>query len=215
MFCPTCGTEERNRSQFCRGCGAELRAVRNALQPAEVPDAALSARWEIAHAIADKLKKLEEANDFKKVVEDVLPQVEKFLESPEERRLRRIRAGVITALSGLAPVFLLIILGAPINEKDISGILALAGIAAFMVGLALVINGLLFSLPKIQINDVNRDALNLKSAEQTAIPASSTSRIERIASLDPSSRASVIENTTKHLPVEVAIPKAGQRNTRE
>jgi hypothetical protein len=209
--------KEANPSQFCRGCGAELRVVRNALQPAEVPDAALSARWEIARAIADKLKKLEEADDLKEVVEDVLPQVEKFLESPEERRLRRLRAGVITALSGLAPVLLLLILGAPINEKDIFGILglAMAGIAAFMVGIALVINGLLFSLPKIQLNDVKRDALNLKSVEQTAIPASTTSLIEQIAALDPSSRASVIEHTTKHLPVEVAAPKAGQRNTRE
>ena len=106
------------------------------------------------------MKKLEEADDFKQVVEDVLPQVEKFLESPEERRLRRIRAGVITALSGLAPAVLLILLRAPIDEKDISGILALAGIAAFMVGIALVVNGLLFSLPKIQIKDINRGLID-------------------------------------------------------
>ena len=40
---------------------------------------------------------METAKDLEHVAEDVLPQMEKFLESPEEKRLRRVRAGVITA----------------------------------------------------------------------------------------------------------------------
>jgi len=36
MYCPSCGSEERQLSQFCRACGTELRVVRNSL---ERPDA--------------------------------------------------------------------------------------------------------------------------------------------------------------------------------
>jgi len=28
MFCPGCGAEERQMSQYCRGCGTDLRIVR-------------------------------------------------------------------------------------------------------------------------------------------------------------------------------------------
>src|SRR3982750_2892799 len=36
MYCPSCGSEERQLSQFCRACGTDLRVVRNSL---ENPDA--------------------------------------------------------------------------------------------------------------------------------------------------------------------------------
>src|SRR5205814_5851001 len=36
MFCPNCGSEERQVSQFCRACGTDLRLVRVSL---EKPDA--------------------------------------------------------------------------------------------------------------------------------------------------------------------------------
>jgi hypothetical protein len=51
--------------------------------------------------MTEKIAQLESADDLKEVAEDVLPQIEKFLESPEERRLRRVRAGVIVAAVGL------------------------------------------------------------------------------------------------------------------
>src|SRR5689334_21888116 len=102
MFCPSCGAEEKSRTQFCRGCGAELRLVRAALQQPEASSlTAITAREEITRAIAGKIKEIEDADDLKKVAEDVLPQIEKFLESPQERRLRRMRAGVVTSAIGL------------------------------------------------------------------------------------------------------------------
>ena len=102
MYCPSCGSEERQLSQFCRACGTDLRIVRTSLErPDEITASAISAREQITQAFADKIRDLDSGHDLEHVAEDVLPQIQKFLESPEEKRLRRIRAGVITATVGL------------------------------------------------------------------------------------------------------------------
>jgi len=103
MYCPSCGSDadERQPSQYCRACGFDLRGVRQTLErPDSITDSAISARQQISLAIAEKIKEVETGDDLKEIVEEVLPQIEKFLESPEERRLRRIRAGLITGSIG-------------------------------------------------------------------------------------------------------------------
>src|SRR6266566_6362233 len=101
MYCPTCGSEERQISQYCRACGTDLRMVRRGLEtPDTITASAVSAREKISQVMAEKIREMESSVDLKRVAEDVLPQIEKFLESPEEKRLRRMRAGVITAASG-------------------------------------------------------------------------------------------------------------------
>ena len=98
MYCPSCGSEERQLSQFCRACGTDLRVVRNSLErPDAITASAVSAREQIGMAVADKIRQMSTATDLETVAEDVLPSFEKFLESPEEKRLRRLRNGVITA----------------------------------------------------------------------------------------------------------------------
>src|SRR5918912_906293 len=101
MFCPSCGAEDRQSNQYCRACGLDLRAVRQGLEkPESVMASSISAREEIGRAIAARIREVRDAGDLK-IVEDVLPEVEKFFESAEERRLRRIRQGVVTAMCGL------------------------------------------------------------------------------------------------------------------
>src|SRR5262245_13819981 len=103
MFCPNCGAEERNQGQFCRSCGSELQAVRAMLERNDsITASAVTAREEIGRAIAARIRDLRTGGELKEVVEDVLPQIEKFLESPEQRRLRNLRNGVITTAIGLA-----------------------------------------------------------------------------------------------------------------
>src|SRR5688500_8464742 len=102
MYCPSCGSEERQLSQFCRACGTDLRIVRNSLEnPDAITQSAVSAREHIGMAVADKIRQMGSAKDLETVAEEVLPSFEKFLESPEEKRLRRLRNGVITAAVGL------------------------------------------------------------------------------------------------------------------
>ena len=83
MFCPGCGLEERESNQFCRACGADIRTVRLVLErPDSITASAVSARDEIGRAIASKIREAKSAKDLAIVTEEVLPQIEKFLESP-------------------------------------------------------------------------------------------------------------------------------------
>src|SRR2546430_8593069 len=119
MFCPSCGSEERQATQFCRACGTDLRAVRVTLeQPDSITASAVSAREEIGRAMADKIREVEDTRDLKRVAEAVLPQIEKFLESYEEKRLRRIRAGVVVAASGFGTCILGLIMSAVLRGPD-------------------------------------------------------------------------------------------------
>jgi hypothetical protein len=71
-------------------------------RPDSITASAESAREEIGRAVAEKIRQMEDAHTMERFAHSVLPQVEKFLESPEEKRLRRLRAGTITALVSLA-----------------------------------------------------------------------------------------------------------------
>ncbi len=102
MFCPTCGSEERQAGQFCRACGTDMRAVRLSLErPDDITAAAVSAREQIGRVFAEKIREAEGSRDLERIAEDVLPRLEKFLESPQEKRLRNARAGVVTAAIGV------------------------------------------------------------------------------------------------------------------
>src|SRR5437763_8308370 len=102
MFCPSCGSEERQASQYCRACGTDLRPVRVSLErPDSITASAVSAREDIGRAVADRIREVEDAHELKKITDDILPQIEKFLVSHEEKRLRRMRAGVVKAAAGL------------------------------------------------------------------------------------------------------------------
>src|SRR6266536_3480529 len=102
MYCPSCGSEERQLSQYCRACGTDLLAVRTTLErPDAITESAVSARDQIGRAGVDKIRMTESASELQRVAEHVLPEIEKFLESPVERRLRRLRAGTIVAFIGL------------------------------------------------------------------------------------------------------------------
>ena len=58
MYCPSCGSEERQLSQFCRACGTDLRIVRNSLEnPDAITQSAVSAREHIGMAVADTAAK--------------------------------------------------------------------------------------------------------------------------------------------------------------
>ena len=168
MYCPTCGSEERQLSQYCRACGTDLRVVRRGLErPDTITASAVSAREQISQAMAEKIRQMESAQDLKRVAEDVLPQIEKFLESPEEKRLRRVRAGVITAAAGLGTALLIVMAVASLEVNDLIPFTAL-GLIAFLVGLGMVINGLVFTVPRKTLADRTADAESQRRLEAEA-----------------------------------------------
>ena len=203
MFCPSCGSEERQLSQFCRACGTDLRIVRRGLeQPDSITASAVSSRQQISQAMADKIRQMESSRELKQVAEDVLPQIEKFLESPEEKRLRRVRAGVITALAGLAAAFAVFL--ASLDAHDLIPFIAV-GLIPFFVGLGIVINGLVFTVPRKSLADRSADAeaqrqleaVNDYASNRVSVGSHTTNDLREPELI--AARPSVTEHTTHHL----------------
>src|ERR1044072_2023674 len=160
MYCPSCGSEERQLSQFCRACGTDLRIVRNSLEnPDAITQSAVSAREHIGMAVADKIRQMSSAKDLERVAEDILPPFEKFLESPEEKRLRRIRAGVITAAIGLGATIVTMLM--TFADADLFPFMT-PSLITFLVGLGMVINGMMFTVPRKKLPGNADDALSQK-----------------------------------------------------
>ncbi|HEY5885393.1 MAG TPA: hypothetical protein VIT88_11935 [Pyrinomonadaceae bacterium] len=197
MFCPTCGFEERQLIQYCRACGTDLRVVRVSLQDREANStSAFSARDHISRAIAEKIRETQSAKDLQKVATEVLPEIEKFLETPEEKRLRRIRAGVVFASIGLGASLIFTALSSA--EPDFLFFIGV-GVIFFVLGLGIILNGLLFTKPRKTFSEP-LEALEQKQLEMQAqtllrpnIP--NTNELDARSSL----QSSVTEHTTHHL----------------
>ena len=209
MYCPSCGSEERQLSQFCRACGTDLRIVRNSLEnPDAVTQSAISAREHIGMAVADKIRQMSTAKDLEKVAEDVLPHFEKFLESPEEKRLRRSRAGIVTAAIGLGASIVGLVVA--MDKPEIIPYITPA-LITFLVGLGVILNGLLFTLPRKSLPGDAYDALSQKVLDSNAnvsrLPyeAPAAASLPSAANLTnelapaPRSQSSITEHTTHHL----------------
>ena len=166
---------------------------------------AVSAREHISHALAEKIREMKSAKDLKQVAEDVLPEIEKFLESPEEKRLRRIRAGVVSAGIGLGGALLFFLMS--LKDHEVFPFISL-GVVLFLIGIGLVINGLAFTIPRKGIDDRSDEAdsqRELESRMESAFPANQLSPFSQPTNDLPSSSnqivsgASVTEHTTHQL----------------
>ncbi|MFN2493376.1 MAG: hypothetical protein ABR501_10895 [Pyrinomonadaceae bacterium] len=183
-----------------------MRSVRNSLErPDTITASAVSARQQISQAMADRIRETESASELKKMAEDVLPQIEKFLESPEEKRLRRVRAGIITASIGLGASVLVFMFS--FAAHDLTPFIAI-GLIAFLIGIGMVINGFAFTVPRKEITDRSEDADSLNELESrlkqfsgvNQVSDGSRSGITEPHRTDPIvARPSVTEHTTHQL----------------
>jgi hypothetical protein len=201
MYCPSCGSEERQLSQFCRACGTDLRVVRSSLErPDAITASAASAREHIGMAIADQVRQMKSAKELERMAEDVLPPLEKFLESPEEKRLRRIRAGVITSAVGLGASIVCILLA--MDKIDLFPLLT-PWLVTFLIGVGMIINGLLFTLPRKELPGDAYDALAQRALDSSLnrityeAPAPRNLTNELVPATPP--KTSITEHTTHHL----------------
>ena len=194
MYCPGCGLEDKQANQFCRACGADLRTVRAAIEsPDKITESAVSARDEIGRAIAAKIRESRSAEELAVVAEEVLPEVEKFLESPAEKRLRRMRTGMILSSIGFGTAVGISAVGISIKDEDMF-FLAGLGIIAFFIGLGFILNGVFLTVPRGQLKDTSSDAERQRELD------SEPARTSDLALPEPTSLfSSVTENTTQHL----------------
>ncbi|MGA9995279.1 MAG: hypothetical protein WBP93_07695 [Pyrinomonadaceae bacterium] len=195
MFCPNCGSEERQLNQFCRVCGVDLRVVRIGLEkPDAITASAISARDEVGHAVAERIRELTTAEDLKEVTRHVLPEIEKFLESPQERRLRRMREGTITAAIGLGATFMFYLLS--LSDYH-STFLIGAGVVTFLIGLGMIINGLLFTVTERNAPKQLRGSDTFDQPQESVTAGHAP--VPTAPQLKP---PSVVEQTTRHLSSE-------------
>ena len=211
MFCPSCGSEDRQASQYCRACGTDLCPLRISLErPDSVTASAVSARADIGRAVADRIREVEDAHELKKVAEDVLPQIEKFLESYEEKRLRRMRAGVVVSSIGVGFTVLMFLMVSVASPGDVQGFMGGAGlgIVTLCIGLGLLLNALVFTRPGKRLQDNSADARAQNLLDTGAPPqlragreAQAPPRVNTTSNLVQP--GSVTEHTTLHLKSEL------------
>ena len=197
MFCPDCGLEDKQSNQFCRACGTDLRPVRIAVErPDSVTASAVSARDEIGRAVAAKIREASSAEELSVVADEVLPQFEKFLESPAERRLRRMRAGTIVSSIGFGAAVGITIISIATAESD-TMFLAGLGIVLFFIGIGLLLNGIFLTVPTSEVTDRSLDADRQRELDE--VRSHTNDLVMPEATAPTLFASSVTENTTQHL----------------
>jgi hypothetical protein len=191
MICPRCSSSQSDEVKFCTVCGANLAAVRKALV---VPDTDDKFNW----------NKTWLAEIFMSAEENVRRQAALELArglTPEVKRLNEIKAGVITSSVGAGvSVFLYVFMqGLILNShvsRDAAVILSsvwIAGVIPFVVGLALIFNGVVLGKKAVEIAKRDRERDRLEgNPDPQSLRAPNTNEFL-------SSPFSVTEQTTKHL----------------
>jgi hypothetical protein len=163
MICPRCASNQSDDIKFCTSCGANLQAVREALQ---APDSAGKLNWN--NTWVAEMFTSSQVNELRK------REMERQLGiTPEVKRYNEIKAGVITSCVGVAvTIFLFFLMHAvalqnPHNAEILQSVW-LAGLIPFMVGLALVINGVVVSKKMVQV--IEREQAKAKNLEEGPAP---------------------------------------------
>jgi hypothetical protein len=198
MFCPQCGINQSDELKFCKSCGANLYAVRQAVSTGEPPRKPSeegswgknAANWMQYQAELVKLKYDRERKM-----------------TPEEKRVNEIKAGVITSSIGVGlMIFLyvfmqgLILSGKiPFDTAQILSRIWIAGVIPVFVGAGLLINGVFVSRKLIELK---KRELQEKEITTRLAPAHD-SKDELSPSADwyesDSPKPSVTEHTTRQL----------------
>ena len=184
MFCPRCGSNQTDDTKFCKTCGGNLQGVREVVA---TRDAGGKIDWNRTW-VAEMFLSGAEQQKRKRQIE-----LEAGI-TPEIKRQREIKAGVITASAGIGvSIFLYVLfqgiilsLNNPGSEKEILSRLWISGVIPFFVGLSLIINGLFVG--RGDRRRVNTDALQ----SNAQLPPSDTERF-----LNPP--FSVTDQTTRQL----------------
>lgn len=190
MICPRCNSNQSDDIKFCTACGANLEAVREAL---ERPEAAKKFEWNDTW-VAEMFMSGKAAQRRKQELERAMGI------TPEVKRYQEIKAGVIVSSIGIGlSIFLYWFMQGVAGhvdpkEREIILRIWIAGIIPFMVGLALIINGLVISKKQVEIQNRN---------EREALPLEEGPTPRTLRPADPSqfipTGVSVTEGTTRHL----------------
>jgi hypothetical protein len=190
MLCPRCASNQSDEIKFCTSCGANLQAVRQAL---EIREPGKKFEWADTW-VAEMFMSGKAAEQRKQEIERSMGI------TPEVKRYKEIKAGVIVSSIGIGiAIFLFVFMQGIIpnvsrDEAEILSRIWIAGILPFMVGLALIINGLIVS--KKIVEAFEREQKRPDTLEEDPTPRG-------LPSADASdfipAHMSVTDQTTRHL----------------
>jgi hypothetical protein len=143
MFCPNCGSNQNDDLKFCKACGVNLSAVRRAVaEPEAVERFDWSKTWlaEMMMSGEESVKRAAEIERLQGI-------------TPETKRRKEIKAGVITGSVGAALMITLFVLmngiiaGGRVSEAaaEILSRIWIVGVIPLFVGTALIFNGIFVS----------------------------------------------------------------------
>jgi hypothetical protein len=191
MFCPRCGSGQDDELKFCKACGANLYAVKMAVDSRQADEKFNWNKTWVAEMFASSAEAIKRQKELER-----LQGI-----TPETKRYNEIKGGVITASVGAAvTIFLLIFMQGIIQSGKVSSEAAeilsriwVAGLIPVFVGVALIFNGYFVSRKMIEAaNRRGRETAELPGAETPSLkPANTTEFIP--------TRFSITEDTTKHL----------------
>jgi zinc-ribbon domain len=196
MFCPRCGSSQKDEVNFCKACGANLNAVRQVVDTRETSETSEKFDWSRTW-VAEMFMSAEEQKRRKELL-----QRERGV-TPELKRYTEIKAGVIVSSVGIGLGIFLnslmqgIIAGGNVSPQDAAVLsrLWVVGVIPLFVGVALMINGLVVS--KRIVESARRES----ETGLNSLPGGANPRALRPADTNEFIPAdfSVTEGTTTHL----------------
>lgn len=204
MICPRCSSNQSDDVKFCKFCGANLQAVREALDNREA-----GSKFDWGDTWVAEMFRSGKAAELRK-----LEMERRMGITPEVKRYNEIKAGVITSSVGVGvSIFLFVFMQGLVKVVDpeaqqILPHLWIAGVIPFFVGLALIINGLVVSkkMAEVQeremrkLNSPGVDAFTAETAAQRSLRPAETNEFIPTG-------FSVTEQTTRHLAGSEQNPK--------
>lgn len=196
MFCPQCGTSQGDELKFCKSCGVNLYAVRQAVTAC--PTKASSDRDTTAMA----------ATRLAEGTQKPSPQPCEGGISDEEKRYNEIKGGIVTSCVGIGiMIFLYVIMRGiilsgqnPPGDAEILSRVWVAGVIPFFVGVGRVVSGLFVRKEWVEAARLGRPA---KVPAGEPAPLTQGEQDHSVFAVDwdesGSPRASVTENTTRQL----------------
>jgi hypothetical protein len=191
MICPRCASNQGDDIRFCTSCGANLQAVREAMQTADP-----AAKFDWSNTWVAEMFMSGQAHELRK------REMERRLGiTPEVKRYNEIKAGVIVSSVGVAvSIFLHFLMHAIAaqnpRDADLLNSIWLAGLIPFMVGIALIINGVVVSKKMVQV--IEREQNRTKSLDEGSAPSPRGLKSADTNEFIPANY-SVTDSTTRHL----------------
>src|SRR5689334_19866452 len=190
MLCPRCSSNQSDEIKFCTFCGANLQAVREAIEAPEGKKFDWSNTW-----VAEMFMSGQAQEIRKRELERQLGI------TPEVKRYNEIKAGVICSCVGIGVMiflhfFMQAIAGqADSDSAEILRRIWISGVIPFMVGIALIVNGVVVSKKMVEVMERERKAPNALEDGPAPRPLRPADTNEFI----PANMGSVTDQTTRHL----------------